>query len=126
MEMLYHSTLVPLAERSLTKDPKQGVWLVEPVGIEGRGFIVNEWVELLQPVNELVKVNATLPLLIPETMPLSESTIATELLLLVQVPLVLGLRVVVVEVQITESPVIETTGNALIVSAEVPLVFTVL
>lgn len=70
------------------------------------------------PVRELVKVKVAVPADMPVTTP-AFVTVATEALLLAQVPPVEGDNVVVNPTQILAVPVILTTGKALTVTAEV-------
>jgi hypothetical protein len=69
-------------------------------------------VELLHPVVAEVKVKEAVPAAIPVTTP-AEDTVATDVLLLIQVPSDVGVSVVVVPMQIELLPVILTTGKEL-------------
>ena len=66
----------------------------------------------------LVKVNVAIPAPTPVTTP-PLVTVATDILLLTQVPPVVGDKVVVLPAQIVLAPTILTTGNAVTVRAEV-------
>ena len=72
----------------------------------------------VQPVIELVKVKVTVPAETPVTTP-PLVTVATDGLLLVQVPPEVGDKVVVKPTQMEAAPVILTTGKAFTVTAGV-------
>lgn len=78
-------------------------------------FTVTAAVVLLQLVVAEVKVNVAVPAATPVTTP-AEVTVATDGLLLTQVPPVAGDRVVVAPAQIGLLPVILTVGNGLTVT----------
>ena len=84
----------------------------------GAGLTVTEDVELLQPVAVEVKVNVALPAAIPVTSP-AFVTVAFVTSLLNHVPPVVGDNVMLPPTQTDAAA--ETTGNALIVTAEVVL-----
>ena len=84
----------------------------------GLAVTVTDAVVLLQPVDVCVKVKVTVPAATPVTAP-ALVTVAIELLLLVQVPPVVGDNVVVLfgpPAQIELAPVILTTGKAFTVT----------
>ena len=78
-----------------------------------QSFTVTISVVALQPVVASVKVKVAVPAEIPVTTP-APVTSATLLLLLIQVPPVVGLNVVVSPALISVRPVMETDGSALI------------
>ena len=82
----------------------------------GASIIFTKEVTALQPVVELLKLKSTLPDETPVTTP-ALVTVALLLLLLDQVPPVVGDKVIVLPTQ-TEGPAL-TTGKALTVTAEV-------
>ena len=90
-------------------------------GVAGIAFTVTAEVVLVQPVAVNVKVNVAEPDATPVTRP-AFVTVAAPVLLLTQVPPVLGDNVVVLPTQIVVLPVILTVGNAFTVTAEVVLV----
>ena len=77
---------------------------------------------MLQPVDVRVKVNVTLPAVTPLTTP-ALVTVAIEVLLLVQVPPVLGDKFMVLPIHTAAGAV--TTGNALTVTEDVVLLHPV-
>jgi hypothetical protein len=87
----------------------------ETIGAE---FIVTIEVVLLQPVAEEVKVNVALPEATPVTTP-KLLIVAFVISLLVQVPPVIGDKVMLLPTQ-TDAPA-ETIGNAFIITSEVEL-----
>ena len=93
--------------------PEQIAATVGTVGADGLDLIVTADVVLEQlVVLAKVKVKVAEPAKLPVTTPASV-TVAIRLLLLFQVPPVVGERVVVEFTQIDELPVILTAGNAL-------------
>jgi len=92
--------------------------LIHNVGIEEAApnvlvaVTVTTPVELLHPVVADVKVNEAVPAAIPVTSP-AVDTVATDVLLLTQVPSDVGVSVVVAPMQIELLPVILTTGKEL-------------
>ena len=97
--------------------------VVDPIHIEllpvmltvGNGLTVTAVVVLLQLVVDEVKVNVADPAATPVTTP-AEVTVATDVLLLTQVPPVVGDKVVVDPMQIELLPVMLTVGNGLTVT----------
>jgi hypothetical protein len=73
---------------------------------------VTDPVVLLQPVTSEVKVKVAVPAATPVTTP-PGVTVATDVLLLVQVPPVVGFSVVVAPTQIELLPVMLTVGKTL-------------
>ena len=90
----------------------------------GKSFTVTAEVVLLHPVDVRVKVKVAAPAETPETTP-AFVTIATAVLLLTQVPPVVGDNVVVEFKQIEETPVILTVGKAFTVTTGVELLHPV-
>jgi hypothetical protein len=85
----------------------------------GKAFIVTAAVgKEAQPVVVLLKKNVAVPLDMPVTTP-ALLTVATNVLLLLHVPPVVGDKVVVPPTHIDELPIILTVGNELIVTAGV-------
>ena len=82
----------------------------------GNTFTVTDDVVLLQPVDVCVNVNVTDPAATPVITP-ALVTVANELLLLVQVPPVVGDSVAVLPTQTVDGAV--TVGNAFTVTADV-------
>jgi len=90
----------------------------------GVGLTVTEEVVLLHPVPVRVNVNVTLPAATPVTTP-AFVTAATAVLLLIQVPPVVGDKVIVLPAHIVEEGVF-TVGFAFTVTDEVVLLHPVL
>ena len=86
----------------------------------GKALIVTVPVVLLQFVVDEVKVKVADPAATPLTTP-AEVTVATDVLLLTQVPPVVGDKVVVAPMQIELLPVMLTVGNGLTVTDVVVL-----
>jgi hypothetical protein len=87
---------------------------------DGRLFTVKEDVVLLQPVAVSAKVNVKVPAATPVTRPLVELIVPIAVLLLLQVPPVVGESVVVDPMQTEEEPL--SAGNAFTVIARVTVV----
>jgi hypothetical protein len=92
--------------------------MLDPPVTTGNGYTVTYGVILLHPADE-VKVKVAFPGDIPVTIP-ELVTVATEVLLLIQVPSASGDKVVVSPIQTEELPVISTTGDSLIVTVVTP------
>lgn len=94
--------------------------LLRPVILTtGKAFTVTAEVGFeIQPVVELVNVKVAVPADIPVTMPLFV-TVATPVLLLVQVPPVVGDKVVLAPTQMLLDPVMLTVGSAFTVTGAV-------
>ena len=95
---------------------------VEPE-ITGAGtvFTLNDEIVFAQPVVELVKVNVALPAATPEITPAGDVTVATAVLLLTQVPPVVGVKLAVDPIQTFELVTL-TVGNGFTLSVARPLV----
>ena len=116
------TVMVPVARAQV------GCEVTDAVGAAGAVFIVTDAVAgEMQPVVVLVKVKVADPPETPDTKP-AFVTVATALLLLAQVPPVVGESVVVAPTQIEFDPVMLTTGKILLRSctssevAQAPLV----
>ena len=109
----------PVVGDKVVVDPMQ-IELLPVMLTVGNGLTVTAVVVPLQLVVDEVKVNVADPAATPVTTP-AEVTVATDVLLLTQVPPVVGDKVVVAPMQIELLPVMLTVGNGLTVTAVVVL-----